>query len=184
MVLPADTITRQRIEIDEKRHVGVAEWVHVKWRFVIFAYFSRELIACVIMMCVQQVWFTTLYGNTKAFKSNIISNLYSFSYPLIIVVVVVLFTWHGEQPEFSSTVRVRQKKHVSKYTLSDQKRSKKCCLAGYTPRVLWHVSANFSEKSSMRKHSYNVILAVGQSGHRQRQDVSAGFGLGQTFGLI
>jgi len=30
MVLPADTITRERIEIDEKRHFGVIEWVHVK----------------------------------------------------------------------------------------------------------------------------------------------------------
>jgi len=134
-----------------------------------FAYFSRELIACVKMMCVQQVWFTTLYGNTKAFKSNIISNLYSFSYPLIIVGIVVFFTWHGEQSEFSSTLRVKQKKHVWKYTLNDQKRSKIVLSSCMYPACTLDVYTNLSEKSSVRtQRSYNVILAVRQSDHRQR----------------
>jgi hypothetical protein len=117
-------------------------------------------------------------------SNRVISNLYSFSYPLIIAVVVVFFTWPGEQSEFSSTLRVKQKKHVSKYTLSDQKRSKTVLSSWIYPACTLTCQYQLCRE---KQRAYTTQLRYYGSStidHRQRQDVSARFGLRQTFGLI
>lgn len=121
MDVPADTITRQRIEIDEKRHVRVTEWLHVKWRFVIFCLFLLGTDS----MCNNYVRATSVIYNPiwkyKSFQIEYNFQFIFFQLPTDYV-EVVFFTWHGEQSEFSSTLRVKQKKHVSQHSKWPEKK--------------------------------------------------------------
>ena len=119
VVLPADAITRQRIETDEKTSRWSYRMSTCEMTFRHFLFLSGTDCMCNNDVRATSVIYNPIWKYT-AFKSKIISNLYSFSYPDYSSDSRI-FTWHGEQSKLSSTLGVKKKKHVSQYILNDQK---------------------------------------------------------------